>query len=303
VIGLLQPEQAPRVSVIIPVFNQPLELAQCLAALERQTYPADLFEAVVVDNGSDQPLDDVTRRFAFVRAVREPTRGSYAARNAGILASRGEVLAFTDADCLPSADWLERGVTAVRSLPGPGMVAGKIELTFPDPDKRTAAELFEMVLGFPQQQFLVWGFGATANLFTTRETVDLVGLFNHRLMSGGDMDWGQRLRGHGLPQEYGANVRITHPARRTLRQLWTKSLRVAGGFQQVAEQRGEGISGCLTNAFHQLVLMRHIRAHIADPRLGTIERRCKFAALVWLVELLRLCERYRVHWGGRPSRL
>ena len=96
----MTPEEVPRVSIVIPVFNQAQDLGRCLAALERQTYPADRFEAIVVDNGSDEPIGPVTERFSFVRAICEPAPGSYAARNRGIEASRGEVLAFTDADCL-----------------------------------------------------------------------------------------------------------------------------------------------------------------------------------------------------------
>lgn len=299
----MTPEDVPRVSIIIPVFNQAQDLARCLAALERQTYPADRFEAIVVDNGSDEPIGPVTERFSFVRAICEPAPGSYAARNRGIEASTGELLAFTDADCVPADDWVERGVRAVQRLPGAGMVAGEIELTFTDPDRRTAVELFETILGLPQELFLRWGFGATANLFTTKATVDRVGPFDGRLMSGGDMEWGQRVRALGLAQQYGPDVRVFHPARRTLPQLWKKSIRVAAGYQQVADHRGEGTSGLLTNAVRQLIRMDHIRAHIADPRLGTVERRLKFAAIVWLVELLRVFERYRVHWGGRPSRL
>jgi glycosyltransferase involved in cell wall biosynthesis len=300
---VVKPSDVPLVSIVIPVFNQADALGRCLAALERQTYPADRFEAIVVDNGSDEPIGAVTARFPFVHAICEPAPGSYAARNRGIEASRGEVIAFTDADCLPADDWIERGVRAVHRLSGPGMVAGKIELTFPDPDTRTAVELFETILGFPQELFLTWGFGATANLFTTRATFDRVGPFDARLMSNGDLELGQRVRALGLVQEYAADARVFHPARRTLFQLWKKSIRVAGGFQQVAEQRGQGASGILPNAIRQLILMRHIRSHFSDPRLGTVERRLKFAALVWLVELLRLFERYRVHWGGRPSRL
>ena len=293
----------PRVSIVIPVFNQATDLARCLAALERQTYPADRFEVIVVDNGSDEPIGPVAERFSCVRAISEPAPGSYAARNRGIEASRAEILAFTDADCVPADDWVERGARAVQRLSGAGMVAGKIELTFPDPDKRTAVELFETVLGLPQELFLTWGFGATANLFTTKATIDRVGPFDARLMSGGDMEWGQRVRALGLAQQYGPDVRVFHPARRTLHQLWKKSIRVAGGYQQVADHRGEGTSGILTDAVRQLIRLDQIRAHIADPRLGTIGRRLKFAAILWLVELLRLFERYRVHRGGRPSRL
>jgi len=71
----------------------------------------------------------------------------------------------------------------------------------------------------------------------------------------------------------------------------------------VADQRGEGIRELPAHALRQLMLMQHIRAHLADERLGTFNRRLTFATVAWLVELLRLLERCRVHWGGRPARV
>jgi glycosyltransferase involved in cell wall biosynthesis len=296
-------EELPHVSIIIPVFNQDQELLQCLSALGRQTYPGNHFEAIVVDNGSDEPIGHLTEHFSFVRVIREPKPGSYAARNRGIEASRGELLGFTDADCVPAGNWIERGVRAVQRLPRAGIVAGKIALTFHDPNKPTGAELFETVFGFQQEAFLRWGFSATANLFTTRETVNQVGLFDERLMSGGDMEWGQRLLARGLAQEYGDDVCVSHPARRSLGQLWRQTIRVAGGLQQVADQRGLGTAGLPRHAMRQLVGLHSIRANFSDPRLGSLDRRLKFAMVVWLVELVRTLERFRVHFGGKPSRV
>jgi glycosyltransferase involved in cell wall biosynthesis len=296
-------EELPNVSIIIPVFNQGQELLQCLSALGRQTYPENRFEAIVVDNGSNEPIGHLTERFSFVRGIREPKPGSYAARNRGIEASRGALLGFTDADCVPAGNWIERGVRAVQRLPGAGIVAGKIALTLNDPDNPTAAELFETVFGLQQEAFLNWGFSATANLFTTKETVNQVGLFDERLMSGGDMEWGQRLLARGLAQEYGDDVCVSHPARRTLGQLFKQTIRVAGGLQQVADQRGQGTTGLSAHAMQQLVRLHSIRANFSDARLGSLNRRLKFATVVWLVELVRTIERFRVHFGGRPSRV
>ena len=169
-------DQHLHVSIIIPVFNQGNELSACLRALKSQTYQDGRFEVIVVDNGSNPPIRRVADPFTFVHCISEPKPGSYAARNSGIRAARGEVIGFTDADCLPAADWIERGVSAVRGLPGPGMVGGKVELTFQDPRRPTAAELFESVFGFPQDRYITHlGFSVTANLFTTRATVDDVG--------------------------------------------------------------------------------------------------------------------------------
>ena len=292
----------PHVSIIIPVFNQGQELLRCLHALARQTYRDGGFEVIVVDNGSQPPICDVTGAFSFVRCVSEPKPGSYAARNRGVQASSGVILGFTDADCVPADTWIERGVGAVHDLHGDGMVGGRIEPTFDDPGKPTAAELYDTVCGYLQASFLKWGFAATANLFTTRATVDAVGPFDERLMSGGDMEWGQRLRSRGLAQQYADDVEIFHPARRTLGELFRKVVRVAGGNQQLADRRGEGTADVSSYAWQQLVHFRRIRANLADPRLESLGRKIRFAAVVWIVDLLRTVERYRVHCGGRPWR-
>jgi glycosyltransferase involved in cell wall biosynthesis len=299
----VSPDHVPHVSIIIPVFNQGSQLLACLRALKGQTYQDGTFEVIVVDNGSDPPIDHLTESFSFARCIREPKPGSYAARNQGIKASRGELLAFTDADCVPEADWIERGVSAMRGLPGHGMIGGRVELTFRNLNRLAGAELFEAVFGFPQEHYIKQlGFSVTANLFTSRATVDDVGLFDESLMSGGDVEWGQRVRSRGLAQEYAADVRIAHAARGTLSELCKQSLRVAGGVQQIADRRGQGTAGLLAHAMAQLVLLGNIRANLSDERLAGFSRTLRFAAVVWLVELLRIFERYRVHYGGTPWR-
>jgi glycosyltransferase involved in cell wall biosynthesis len=295
------PDDLPHVSIIIPVFNQRVELLECLRALGRQTCQ-DGFEVVVVDNSSDEPLGDLAAPFPFARLLHEPKPGSYAARNRGIDAARGTLLGFIDADCLPAPDWIERGVAAIRRLPEGGMIGGRIDLTSRNPQKPTSAELYESVFAFPQERFVSWGFAATANLFTTKATVARVGPFNESLMSSGDMEWGQRVRACGLAQEYADDVRVSHPSRPTLHELFRKVRRVAGGNQQLADQRGEGTAGLLAYAWRQLVQLRRLRANVYHDRLDSVSRKLRFAAVVWIVDLLRTIERYRVHYGGTPRR-
>ncbi len=295
-------ETRPDVSIVIPVFNQGESLERCLRALEAQTYPHNRFEVVVVDNGSTSPVAEMVESFPFARCIREPKSGSYAARNRGILASRADVLAFTDADCLPTATWLERGVDTIRRLPRAGLVGGRIALEFCEGQRRTAAELFESIFGFPQEQYIGWGFAATANLFTTRDTFDRVGLFDEQLMSGGDQKWGNRVKQQGLKQQYADDVCVVHPARSTLGQLIQKTIRVAGGLQQIAEEDHRGTEGVLRHALRELVLLKSIRMHIADDLLSAIDQKLRFAGTVWMVELVRTLERYRVHYGGTPRR-
>ena len=79
---------APRVSVVIPVRDDPDGLRRCLAALDRQTTP-ERFEVVVVDNGSRTDPGPVVARHPRARLVAEPRGGSYAARNRGVRAEIG----------------------------------------------------------------------------------------------------------------------------------------------------------------------------------------------------------------------
>jgi glycosyltransferase involved in cell wall biosynthesis len=96
-------------SIVIPVFNAAKYIERCLRALSRQGYPAERYEILVVDNNSiDQSADIVRRNFKRVKLLHETEQGSYAARNRGCREARGEVVAFTDPDCEPRADWLEQ---------------------------------------------------------------------------------------------------------------------------------------------------------------------------------------------------
>src|SRR3972149_2192306 len=88
-----------RVSVIIPFYNDSENLLNCLEAINRQTLDSSRLEIIVVDNGSSQDIESVVKIFPAVNILYEPKEGSYAARNKGILNSKGDILAFTDSDC------------------------------------------------------------------------------------------------------------------------------------------------------------------------------------------------------------
>lgn len=100
----------PLFSVIVPSRARPKPLAACLEALARQDLFADRFEVIVVDDGSDPPLEPLVggaaRGELQVRWLRQANAGPASARNAGAAAARGELLAFTDDDCMPSPGWL-----------------------------------------------------------------------------------------------------------------------------------------------------------------------------------------------------
>jgi GT2 family glycosyltransferase len=104
--------------VVIPTRNRARQITACLAALAGSRLPHADFEVIVVDDGSDPALDLVPKlgdRALDLRLLRQPNAGPAKARNAGAALARGDLLVFTDDDCLPSSEWLERLLAAHRA--------------------------------------------------------------------------------------------------------------------------------------------------------------------------------------------
>lgn len=254
----------PFVSVIVPVYNDAQRLAICLEALDNQTYPCDRYEVIVVDNGStDQPIA-VVEKFRQASIIYEATRGSYAARNRGIASAQGSVLAFTDSDCIPAPNWLEKGVYALLSTPNCGLVGGKIQICFQNPDMPNAVEVYDSIKHLQQQAYITeTKFGATANLFTSKGILTTVGNFNPDLQSGGDQEWGQRVFAAGYKLVYAEDACIAHPARHSLSELYKKLVRVTKGKYNI------GIEP-------HLPLWEFLKELATDlkPHFGTIAQEC-----------------------------
>jgi cellulose synthase/poly-beta-1,6-N-acetylglucosamine synthase-like glycosyltransferase len=234
-------DAVPFVSVVIPVRNDEDGLRRCLEHLERQDYPHDRFEVVVCDNGSISPPVDVVGVAPHARLVTEERPGSYHARNAALAAALGDVVAFTDADCLPDPGWLRAGVAALAREARVGLVAGHVEVFAADPDRPRAVEVYQLVHGFPQERYVEeQHFGATANVFTRRPVLDQVGGFDTSLASGGDKEWGKRVHAVGWRVVYDPAVRVRHPARPSWREHRRKLDRVFEGELDARARRGEG---------------------------------------------------------------
>jgi glycosyltransferase involved in cell wall biosynthesis len=118
-----------RFSVIVPTYNRPRQLTDCLAALAALDYPADRFEVIVLDDGGDRPLEEIVARYREkmrVTLLRQPNAGPAAARNAGAAKARGRFLAFTDDDCAPARDWLRTFEARLAAANDPIIVGGRV---------------------------------------------------------------------------------------------------------------------------------------------------------------------------------
>jgi O-antigen biosynthesis protein len=96
--------RCPKVSVVVACYNGEPTLALCLESLTLLRYPD--YEVILVDDGSTDATPRIAEGFSTVRYVRQDHLGLSVARNTGIAAATGEVIAFTDADCRADADWL-----------------------------------------------------------------------------------------------------------------------------------------------------------------------------------------------------
>jgi glycosyltransferase involved in cell wall biosynthesis len=262
----MNPKSNQFVSVIIPVWNDSHQLRTCLQALESQTYPKSHYEVIVVDNGSDYPVDNMIKEFTKARTISEVTPGSYAARNKGISVANGEILAFTDSDCVPALDWLENGVNSLSDTPHCGLLAGRVDFFFRNAIRPTTIELLDKFLFLRQREYVERGrFGATANMFTYKTVMDEVGYFDSTLKSSGDYEWGNRVFSAGYKQIYADNVRVGHPARHALNQFCKKGIRVLSGMRELEKRRESSAEPKERKIFFNLGLaVRHILRFLAD---------------------------------------
>jgi len=126
--------RAPMVSVVVCAFDAGRTLRQCLESLRGLNYPR--YEVIVVDDGSTDETPNIAASFAEFRIIRQTHAGLGAARNTGARAARGEIIAFTDADCLADPDWLTLLVNTINT--GSFDLCGGPNYA-PEEDSRTAA--------------------------------------------------------------------------------------------------------------------------------------------------------------------
>lgn len=265
----------PLVSVIVPVRDDP-RLAACLEALRAQTYPRERYEIIVVNNGRRDGWITAVECDAQWRVVHESVPGVGPARNAGVQYARGDVIAFTDADCVPDADWLSEGVRALRDHAD--LVAGHVDFFFAS-QTPTAIEYADATSFMQQQQYARRGYAATANAFMMRSIFLEAGGFDPAMRHLQDMDLGLRLSRAGRRVVYAPSARVRHPARTALSELLTKRRAQAHYHHLIRpwtwRRVVRAIAGQRPSATWRRVL--------TDPALGGLRTRVGYAAVVHLM--------------------
>jgi GT2 family glycosyltransferase len=207
------------------------------ATLDSLTTSSGLVTKIAVDNGSTDRSCETIRRYVNTHddinlLVEDRIQSSYAARNTGIQHTNTDVLAFLDADMTVSDDYFDRALAHLHDN-DLDYLACRVDLTIPD-GQHTRTARYNAHTGFPVQQYLEQHrYAPTCALFVRREVFEDVGLFDPRLVSGGDMEFGNRVDAAGYDMGYCADAVAYHPVRSSLRSLYGKNIRVGRGHCQL----------------------------------------------------------------------
>ena len=294
-----------KVSVIIPFYNSASSLRDCLGALQTQTYPPADFEVIAIDNASTEEVARIKADYPGVRWMFESRPGAYHARNHGIRPATGEIIALTDADCIPSPSWLEEAVAALQNTRAT-IVAGRIDYLEPAGRELNVCELFEeKFFLLSRHRYLVEQLGvvATANVVTFRAVFDRTGFFDSRLMSFGDGEWALRATSKGEVLRYADLALVRHPRRGTFREVLRKSRRLAGDKVVLLRQKKEGAARLAADLYQYSIL--NPRVHLCAlffPKLKGFSRRLEMFAVVEFISFANTAEKIRVLLGGGAYR-
>lgn len=256
--------EAPEVSVVVTARNAAHHLPLLLERLDEQTLDPRRWELVLVDDQSSDETPALAEAHPRARVIRATEHvGLPRGRNMGIAAARAEIIAFTDADCVPDRDWLELGLARMSN--GTDILAGGI--TIPAPPNAGVAALVDSATYLDQERYTKRGFGAGANLWVRRSVFDAVGGFNEKLEAyGGDEEeLCQRAVRAAASFAYAPDVHVEHPPRLRMRDLARKAYRL--GFGLAAHRRyNDGPLGRHPRMFLQW------RSYTPSRRIYNLER-------------------------------
>lgn len=200
----------PTVSVIIPTYHRPEQLRSAVASALAQSDRPDWPEVVVALSDPDATADrcvaaELKASDPRVRVALARRSGPAAARNAGVAAASGEVIAFLDDDCVAQPGWIDAGVAALDS--GADLVQGHTR-----PDRETDGWTRSIRI-----DHLTW-FWEACNLFVRRQAFDRGGPFNEGWNPTGrvgkhwgeDIEWGSRIVRHGARVAYAEGAVVHH---------------------------------------------------------------------------------------------
>lgn len=286
--------ELPFVSIVVPVYNDPAGISATLDSLVRQSYSNSRHEVVVVDNGSSDRTPSVVQEYSetfesIELVIEDEIQSSYAARNRGIRATSGPVVAFIDADMIVGPRWIER-VARVMAASDAEYLACDVELFSPGDEGKIAKynRLNDLhVERFMHEQL----FAPTCCLVVRRSVFDQLGLFDPRVRSGGDFEFGNRVHADGRRVEYRPELRMYHPTRTSLTALLRKAVRVGRGKTQLRRHYPDRYGSPLVYALNPRAFLPpkpgFLKRSIREWTTLSVSEKLVFALLSYITSLAK----------------
>jgi GT2 family glycosyltransferase len=253
-------------SIIVPTYQRHAQLAACLASLSVLDFPRELFEVVVVDDGSTPRVDEVCEPFRSsldLKLVAQENAGPAAARNRGASVARGARLVFIDDDCYPAPDYLRALAARFRESPN-ALVGGRtINALAENPYSATSQLIIETVYDLYNASASGATFFASNNFAVPADAFRDAGGFDERFRCSEDRDFCERWRARDGAMIYAHEAVVYHAHGLTPVALWRQHFGYGRGAFMFHEQRAArtGAQFKPDPAFYAKLL----RAAIAQP--------------------------------------
>lgn len=221
-------------SIIIPTYNRPQRLEQCLTSMTQLDYPRDQFQVIVVDDGSKTPLDPVIHPFQehfSLQLIQQSNAGPASARNTGAAAAVGEYLVFTDDDCQVDPFWLKALEQATQQVPN-AMIGGYTVNALQDNLYSTASQLLvDYLYTYYNKDTGESTFFTSNNFAVPRLLYQKLGGFNTQfpLAAGEDREFCDRWRAHHFLMHHARDMQVYHSHTLTLGSFWRQHFNYGRG--------------------------------------------------------------------------
>lgn len=194
-------------SIVIPTYNRRDSLSVVLKSLSEQTYSKDLYEIILVDNGSSDGTDELVRELAIpnLRHITQGDSGRSGARNRGVKEAKGELILFTDADIIAEPDLIAQHIEFYEKHKPCAVVGCEIQVnTIEEYEGVKAGSMKRRTLHKDTKERLPWYFFLTGNALVKRDTLLEIGCFDENFTGYGheDIELGYRIEKSGVPIFY-----------------------------------------------------------------------------------------------------
>jgi glycosyltransferase involved in cell wall biosynthesis len=226
-----QQEVTTTIAIVIPCAGAATALERTLRSVAAQDAVGRRPAIIVANDGNDPGVSAVCQRHGVAMVTIRPRRGSYFARNRALEKVSGDPVVFLDAGIEVPPGWL---ASALRALGDADYLACEVDIAaVPRP---TAAQAYEAKHSYPIGEYLrSQHYGVTAGLLVTRRLLEALGGFDERLLSGGDLEFGDRVHRAGFRQAYLPAPVLLHAPRRAWPFL-RKQFRVRIGYDRLARR-------------------------------------------------------------------